>query len=72
MVFGVYGGACNMYPNFADPLASDQTAPIGEKATRATEIRWEDPETDQLIDELQGRNRQGRAEGGRRRIWPRS
>ena len=27
MMFGVYGGTCNMYRNFADPLDSERTAP---------------------------------------------
>ncbi len=52
MIFGVFGGGCNVYTNFANPLYSANTAPIGEPAVLGNEIRWEDPETDQLIEEL--------------------
>lgn len=51
MVFGVRGGSCNMFRNFQEPLASDQTAPTGEKAA-TNEVRWRDARTDELIDQL--------------------
>ncbi|WBU37948.1 ABC transporter substrate-binding protein [Homoserinibacter sp. YIM 151385] len=51
MTFGVRGGTCNMFRNFQEPLASDQTAPTGEKAA-TNEIRWRDDRTDQLVEEL--------------------
>lgn len=50
-VFGVRGGSCNMFRNFQEPLASDQTAPTGEEAA-TNEIRWRDAETDALIEQL--------------------
>jgi len=52
MMFGVFGGGCNMYANFADPLNSARTAPIGKKAA-SNEIRWQDPKTDELLSKLQ-------------------
>ncbi|MFD3402263.1 ABC transporter substrate-binding protein [Kribbella sp. NPDC058693] len=52
MTFGVFGGGCNMYANFADPLNSARTAPIGKKAA-SNEIRWQDPKTDELLHTLQ-------------------
>jgi peptide/nickel transport system substrate-binding protein len=51
MMFGVYGGTCDMYRNFADPLDSERTAPVGEAAL-TNETRWNDPETDQLLADL--------------------
>lgn len=50
-VFGVRGGSCNMFRNFQEPLASDQTAPTGTDAI-TNEIRWRDAETDALIEQL--------------------
>jgi peptide/nickel transport system substrate-binding protein len=50
-LFGVHGGSCNMFRNFQEPLASDQSAPIGKKAA-SNFVRWTDPRTDQLIDQL--------------------
>ena len=50
-LFGVRGGSCNMFRNFQEPLASDQTAPTGEEAA-TNEIRWRDEETDALIEQL--------------------
>jgi peptide/nickel transport system substrate-binding protein len=49
--FGVFGGTCSMYSNFADPLASERTKPVGEEAT-SNFVRWQDPETDQLLAQL--------------------
>ncbi|MFF5176238.1 ABC transporter substrate-binding protein [Micromonospora sp. NPDC000089] len=51
MLLGVHGGSCNMFRNFQEPLASDQSAPIGKKAV-SNFVRWNDPRTDQLIDTL--------------------
>ena len=51
MMFGVYGGSCDMYRNFADPLDSERTAPVGEPAL-TNETRWSDPETDELLADL--------------------
>lgn len=51
MMFGVYGGSCNMYRNYADPLDSTRTAPIGKPAL-SNETRWQDPETDKLLGDL--------------------
>ena len=51
LVFGVHGGECNMYRNFAFPLSSAFSAPIGEKAS-SNFARWEDPATDAIIDQL--------------------
>jgi ABC-type transport system substrate-binding protein len=51
MMFGVYGGTCDMYRNFADPLDSERTAPVGKPAL-TNETRWQDPETDALLDDL--------------------
>lgn len=51
LTFGVRGGSCDMYRNFLEPLASSETAPIGQAAT-TNEVRWRDAETDQLIDRL--------------------
>lgn len=50
-VFGVRGGTCNMFRNFQEPLASDQTAPTGEQAA-TNEIRWRDATTDALVEDL--------------------
>jgi peptide/nickel transport system substrate-binding protein len=51
MMFGVYGGSCNMYRNYADPLDSARTAPVGKPAL-SNETRWQDPETDALLSDL--------------------
>lgn len=51
MMFGVYGGSCDMYRNFADPLDSERTAPVGKPAL-TNETRWSDPETDDLLADL--------------------
>ncbi|MER7442614.1 ABC transporter substrate-binding protein [Micromonospora avicenniae] len=51
MLLGVHGGSCNMFRNFQEPLASDQSAPVGKKAV-SNFVRWNDPHTDQLIDTL--------------------
>ncbi|PJJ72880.1 peptide/nickel transport system substrate-binding protein [Diaminobutyricimonas aerilata] len=51
MLFGVRGGSCNMFRNYQEPLASDQTAPTGQEAA-TNEIRWRDPETDALLEQL--------------------
>ncbi len=53
MMFGVHGGGCNVYANFDDPLDSANTAPVGEPASLGNEVRWEDPETDALLADLQ-------------------
>jgi peptide/nickel transport system substrate-binding protein len=50
-IFTVHGGQCSMYRNYADFLASDLTAPIGEQAT-SNWIRWEDEATDELLNTL--------------------
>ncbi len=50
-LLGVHGGSCNMFRNFQEPLASDQSAPIGKKAL-SNFVRWTDPRTDQLIETL--------------------
>ena len=51
MLFGVHGGSCNMFRNYQEPLASDQSAPIGKEAV-SNFVRWKDPQTDKLIDQL--------------------
>lgn len=51
MLFGVHGGSCNMFRNFSEPLGSDQSAPIGQKAA-SNFVRWTDPATDKLLDQL--------------------
>ncbi|WP_442543620.1 ABC transporter substrate-binding protein [Arthrobacter sp. KN11-1C] len=51
MVFGVQGGECNMYRNFAFPLGSSFSAPVGQKAS-SNFARWQDPQTDKLLGEL--------------------
>ncbi len=53
LTFGVRGGSCSMYKNYDEPLASANSAPIGERAV-TNEIRWEDPETDALLAQLAG------------------
>ncbi|MFI9555686.1 ABC transporter substrate-binding protein [Nonomuraea endophytica] len=50
-LLGVHGGSCNMFRNFAEPLAGDQSAPIGKKAA-SNFVRWKDAETDRLLGEL--------------------
>lgn len=51
MLLGVHGGSCNMFRNYQEPLASDQSAPVGKKA-ESNFVRWNDPGTDQLINTL--------------------
>jgi ABC-type transport system substrate-binding protein len=51
--FNVAGGSCNMYLNYAYPLASTWTAPIGKPAY-SNVIRWRNPQTDALLAQLQG------------------
>jgi peptide/nickel transport system substrate-binding protein len=51
MTFGVHGGTCDIYANFADPLSSKKTAPVGKKAA-SNYVRWKDAETDELLGEL--------------------
>ena len=51
--FGVHGGSCSMYDNFYAPLASASTKPVGEQViTGGNSSRWQDPETDALIEQL--------------------
>lgn len=50
-IFTVHGGQCSMYRNYADFLASELSAPVGEQAT-SNWIRWQDEETDQLLEQL--------------------
>jgi peptide/nickel transport system substrate-binding protein len=50
-LLGVHSGSCNMFRNFQEPLASDQSAPVGSKAT-SNFVRWQDQRTDELIDKL--------------------
>ncbi|WP_166843960.1 ABC transporter substrate-binding protein [Isoptericola sp. BMS4] len=52
MAFGVRGGLCSMYQSFAEPLASENTAPVGKKAS-TNEVRWRDARTDALLEELE-------------------
>jgi peptide/nickel transport system substrate-binding protein len=51
MAFAVHGGSCSMYDNYHDYFYSKASAPIGQKAP-TNWIRWEDPATDALIDQL--------------------
>lgn len=51
MSFGVHGGGCNLLQAYQHPLASSQTAPIGEPAA-TNFVRWKDAETDELLDQL--------------------
>ncbi len=51
LAFGVRGGLCSMAQSFAEPLASANTAPVGEKAT-TNEVRWQDDRTDELLAQL--------------------
>ncbi|MGZ4427021.1 MAG: ABC transporter substrate-binding protein [Nocardioidaceae bacterium] len=51
MMFGVFGGTCDMYRNFDDPLDSARTAPVGKPAL-SNETRWQDPATDRLLGKL--------------------
>lgn len=51
LVFGVHGGSCSMYRNFYDHMSSKATAPVGEAAD-SNFVRWEDEETDTLLDEF--------------------
>jgi peptide/nickel transport system substrate-binding protein len=51
MAFAVPGGSCSMYDNYYNYYDSKASAPIGQ--TAATNwIRWMDPNTDKLIDQL--------------------
>lgn len=52
LTFGARGGYCSMYQSFAETLHSENTAPVGEKAT-TNEVRWEDARSDELLDELE-------------------
>ena len=52
LTFAVHGGSCSMYDNYHDMFYSKASAPIGQKAL-SNYIRWEDPKTDALIDQLQ-------------------
>jgi peptide/nickel transport system substrate-binding protein len=51
LLFGVYGGDCNIHKDFADPLSSVQSADIGKKAI-SNFTRWRDKETDDLLATL--------------------
>jgi len=51
MAFAVPGGSCNMYDNYHDYYYSKASAEIGQKAP-TNWIRWMDPETDKLLDQL--------------------
>jgi peptide/nickel transport system substrate-binding protein len=51
MAFAVPGGSCSMYDNYYNYYHSKASAPIGQSAP-TNWIRWEDPESDQLIDKL--------------------
>jgi peptide/nickel transport system substrate-binding protein len=51
MAFAVHGGSCSMYDNYHDYFYSKASAPIGQKAP-TNWIRWMDPDTDALIDQL--------------------
>jgi peptide/nickel transport system substrate-binding protein len=51
LIFGVYGGDCNLHKDFADPLDTALTADIGKNAV-ANFSRWSDPETDDLLGKL--------------------
>lgn len=55
VVLGVHSGNCNMFRNYSEPLASDQSAPIGTKAT-SNFVRWNDPKTDELVEKLRVAN----------------
>jgi peptide/nickel transport system substrate-binding protein len=52
LTFAVHGGSCSMYDNYHDMFDSRASAPIGQKAI-SNFIRWEDPKTDALINQLQ-------------------
>lgn len=49
--FGVYGGSPDPYLNYFNMLYSKQSAPVGKPAA-SNYIRWQDPTTDQLLDQL--------------------
>lgn len=51
MAFAVPGGSCSMYDNYHDYYYSKASAPVGQKAA-TNWIRWMDPNTDKLIDQL--------------------
>jgi peptide/nickel transport system substrate-binding protein len=51
LLFGVYGGDCNIHKDFADPLSSAQSAPVGKKAV-SNFTRWQDGDTDDLLNQL--------------------
>ena len=67
MMFGVYGGTCNMYTQLRRPAGQRAHRPDRQEGADATRSAGSDPETDELLGELRGRDRRGRAEGGRRR-----
>ncbi len=52
LAIAVHGGSCSMYDNYHDMFYSKASAPIGQKAI-SNFIRWTDPNTDRLIDQLQ-------------------
>ncbi len=51
MVFGVYGGDCDIYNDLAEPMATSMSAPIGKSAT-ANYARWSNPKSDALLRQL--------------------
>jgi len=51
MAFAVPGGFCSMYDNYYNYYDSKASAPIGQTAP-TNWIRWMDPNTDKLIDQL--------------------
>lgn len=52
-VFDVFGGGCNTYFDYFLPFSSTRSAPIGEQTPDGgNHERWEDPETDQLLQQL--------------------
>lgn len=52
LTFAVHGGSCSMYDDYHDMFYSKASAPIGQKAV-SNYIRWTDPKTDALINQLQ-------------------
>ncbi len=70
MIFGVYGGDCNVNYDLAQSLSSKLSAPIGKSAT-SNFARWRDPATDRLLADLGNATTAGaraRALGGLERI----
>jgi peptide/nickel transport system substrate-binding protein len=51
MAFAVPGGSCSMYDNYYNYYSSKASAPIGQSAP-TNWIRWMDPNSDALIDQL--------------------